>query len=158
MKCWRIATLTMSMFLPVSAFAVNPFLDVKDDKPVSAKFRGAEWVDSVFLIESCGLLRALNTQKDAKLQKSVIRTRTSSLGIWHLGRSFLWSCSLNTRLRQKFRHSAFRSRHSFIRISWASPSSLSVPSVILGRLPDCYGFADTICGAGLFASSWALTF
>jgi hypothetical protein len=47
MKCWRIATLTMSMLLPVSAFAVNPFLDAKDDKPVSAKFRGAEWGDEI---------------------------------------------------------------------------------------------------------------
>src|SRR5437660_8836969 len=47
MKCWRVATLTMSMLLPVSAFAVNPFLDAKDDKPVSAKFRGAEWGDEI---------------------------------------------------------------------------------------------------------------
>ena len=43
----RIATLTMSMLLPVSAFAVNPFLDAKDDEPVSAKFRGAEWGDEI---------------------------------------------------------------------------------------------------------------
>src|SRR6266550_7927596 len=47
MKCWRVATLTMSMLLPVSAFAVNPFLDAKDDKPVSATFRGAEWSDEI---------------------------------------------------------------------------------------------------------------
>jgi hypothetical protein len=37
----------MSMLLPVSAFAVNPFLDAKDDKPVSAKFRGTEWADEI---------------------------------------------------------------------------------------------------------------
>jgi len=37
----------MSMLLPVSTFAVNPFLDAKDDKPVSAKFRGAEWGDEI---------------------------------------------------------------------------------------------------------------
>ena len=37
----------MSMLLPVSAFAVNPFLDAKDDKPVSAKFRGTEWGDEI---------------------------------------------------------------------------------------------------------------
>jgi hypothetical protein len=37
----------MSMFLPVSAFAVNPFLDAKDGKPVSAKFRGTEWGDEI---------------------------------------------------------------------------------------------------------------
>src|SRR5207245_9882759 len=47
MHSFRIATLTMSMLLPVSAFAVNPFLDAKDDKPVSAKFRGAEWGDEI---------------------------------------------------------------------------------------------------------------
>ena len=47
MKCWRIATLTVSMLLPVSAFAVNPFLDAKDDKPISAKFRGTEWGDEI---------------------------------------------------------------------------------------------------------------
>jgi hypothetical protein len=37
----------MSMLLPVSAFAVNPFLDAKDDKPVSAEFRGTEWGDEI---------------------------------------------------------------------------------------------------------------
>jgi hypothetical protein len=37
----------MSMLLLVSAFAVNPFLDAKDDKPVSARFRGAEWGDEI---------------------------------------------------------------------------------------------------------------
>jgi len=47
MKCWPIATLTMSMLLPVSAFAVNPFLDAKEDKPVSAKFRGTEWGNEI---------------------------------------------------------------------------------------------------------------
>jgi len=37
----------MSILLPVSAFAVNPFLDAKDDKPVSAKFQGTEWGDEI---------------------------------------------------------------------------------------------------------------
>jgi hypothetical protein len=35
------------MLLAVSAFAANPFLDAKDDKPVSAKFRGTEWGDEI---------------------------------------------------------------------------------------------------------------
>jgi len=35
------------MLLPVSAFAVNPFLDAKEDKPVSAKFRGTEWGNEI---------------------------------------------------------------------------------------------------------------
>src|SRR5438093_12617866 len=43
----RIATITISILLPVSAFAANPFLDSKDDKPVSAKFRGSEWGDEI---------------------------------------------------------------------------------------------------------------
>jgi len=42
---WRIATLTMSILLTVSAYSANPFLDAPDDKPVSAKFRGTEWSD-----------------------------------------------------------------------------------------------------------------
>src|SRR6267378_426842 len=43
----RIATITMSILLPVFASAANPFLDAKDDKPVSAKFRGNEWGDEI---------------------------------------------------------------------------------------------------------------
>jgi len=35
----------MSILLATSAFAANPFLDAKDDKPVSANFRGTEWND-----------------------------------------------------------------------------------------------------------------
>jgi hypothetical protein len=37
----------MSFFVAVPAFAANPFLDAKDDKPVSAKFRGTEWGDEI---------------------------------------------------------------------------------------------------------------
>lgn len=37
--------MTISILLPVSAFAANPFLDAKDDNPVSANFRGTEWND-----------------------------------------------------------------------------------------------------------------
>ena len=33
------------VLLAKSAFATNPFLDAKDDKPVSADFRGTEWND-----------------------------------------------------------------------------------------------------------------
>ena len=35
----------MSILLAVPTFAANPFLDAKDDKPVSANFRGTEWKD-----------------------------------------------------------------------------------------------------------------
>ncbi len=47
MNYCRIATITISILLPVSGFAANPFLDAKDDKPVSAKFRGTEWGDEI---------------------------------------------------------------------------------------------------------------
>jgi hypothetical protein len=36
---------TMSILLVAPAFATNPYLDAKDDKPVSAEFRGTEWND-----------------------------------------------------------------------------------------------------------------
>ena len=36
-----------SMLLAVSGYAANPFLDAKDDKPMSAKFRGTEWGDEI---------------------------------------------------------------------------------------------------------------
>ena len=35
----------MSILLAASAFAANPFLDAKDDKPVSINVRGTEWND-----------------------------------------------------------------------------------------------------------------
>jgi hypothetical protein len=43
----RIATTMISILLAVSIHAANPFLDAKDDKPVSAKFRGTEWGDEI---------------------------------------------------------------------------------------------------------------
>jgi hypothetical protein len=38
--------MTMLISLAVSAYAANPFLDARGDKPVSAKFRGIEWGDN----------------------------------------------------------------------------------------------------------------
>jgi hypothetical protein len=35
------------MLVTVSSFAANPFLETKDDKPVSATFRGNEWGDDI---------------------------------------------------------------------------------------------------------------
>lgn len=35
----------MSLWLVPPAFAANPFLDAKEDRPVSANFRGTEWND-----------------------------------------------------------------------------------------------------------------
>src|SRR4030095_262310 len=41
----RSLILTMSILITTSAFAANAYLDAKDDKPVSANFRGQEWND-----------------------------------------------------------------------------------------------------------------
>src|SRR5262245_4096885 len=47
MHPWRIATLTIWLLVTASAFAANPFLNAKDDKPVSATFGGSEWGDEI---------------------------------------------------------------------------------------------------------------
>src|SRR5207249_6745066 len=47
MNRWRIATMTMSILLSVSAYGANPFLDARDDKPLSANFRGTEWGEEI---------------------------------------------------------------------------------------------------------------
>ena len=39
--------MTMPLLLTISLYAANPFLDAKDDKPVSATFRGNEWGDEI---------------------------------------------------------------------------------------------------------------
>ena len=41
----QIQLVTMSILLAVPTFAANPFLDPKDDKPVSINVRGNEWND-----------------------------------------------------------------------------------------------------------------
>src|SRR5437016_4500758 len=43
----RYAALYGSILLPVFAFAANPFVEAKDDKSVSVKFRGTEWSDEI---------------------------------------------------------------------------------------------------------------
>ncbi len=68
MNSCRITTLTMSMLLPVSAFAVNPFLDAKDDKPVSAKFRGAEWGDEIQQDEIPLTARVVTTREKREIR------------------------------------------------------------------------------------------
>jgi hypothetical protein len=42
----HLATM-ISILLGVPAFAANPFLDAKDDKPVSTNVRGTEWGDEI---------------------------------------------------------------------------------------------------------------
>lgn len=58
----RYATLCGSLLLSVSAFAANPFLDAKDDKPVSATFRGKEWSDDIGLEEIPLSARVMTTR------------------------------------------------------------------------------------------------
>jgi len=56
----------MSSLFAASTFAVNPFLDTKDDKPVSANFRGTEWNDE-------------NIQGEIPLTARVITTRIAQM-------------------------------------------------------------------------------
>jgi hypothetical protein len=42
-----ISAIAMWMLSSTIAFAANPFLNAKDDKPVSSKFRGSEWSDDI---------------------------------------------------------------------------------------------------------------
>ena len=41
----RVASIAILIALANVAVAANPFLDAKDDKAVSANFRGTEWID-----------------------------------------------------------------------------------------------------------------
>jgi len=43
----QLAIMMISILLPASVYAANPFLSTPDDKPVSAKFRGTEWGDEI---------------------------------------------------------------------------------------------------------------
>src|SRR5438132_594447 len=62
----HIQILTMSILFGAPAFAVNPFLDAKDDRPVSANFRGTEWNDE-------------NIQDEIPLTARMITTRVASM-------------------------------------------------------------------------------
>ena len=45
MSVHGVGIAAISISLTVSVYAANPFLDAKDEKPVSASFRGTEWND-----------------------------------------------------------------------------------------------------------------
>jgi hypothetical protein len=62
----HIQILTMSILFVTRAFAANPFLDAKDDKPVSANFRGTEWNDE-------------NIQGEIPLTARVVITRIAQM-------------------------------------------------------------------------------
>jgi hypothetical protein len=54
------------MLIPVLGYAANPFLEAKDDKPVSAKFRGIEWGDDI-------------GEQDIAFAARVVTTRTAKM-------------------------------------------------------------------------------
>jgi hypothetical protein len=56
----------MSILMSVAGLAANPFLDAKDDKPVSAKFRGTEWGGEI-------------QQDDIPLTAQVVTTRVANM-------------------------------------------------------------------------------
>ena len=62
----QIAVTTASMVMPVLVYAANPFLEAKDDKPVSATFRGTEWGDEI-------------EQDEIPLTMQVVTTRVSKM-------------------------------------------------------------------------------
>ena len=45
MSVHGVGIVGLSISLTVSGYAANPFVDAKDDEPVSANFRGTEWND-----------------------------------------------------------------------------------------------------------------
>lgn len=58
--------LVASLMLPLSSRAANPFLDLPDDKPVSAKFKGSEWGDKIGSQKDLPLSARVVTQRVAK--------------------------------------------------------------------------------------------
>jgi hypothetical protein len=52
----------VSILLTASTYAANPFLDAKDDKPVSANFRGTEWGDNISQDEIALTARVVTTR------------------------------------------------------------------------------------------------
>ena len=45
MNRWQLAVTVITVLFPVLGYGANPFLDAKNDQPVSANFRGTEWSD-----------------------------------------------------------------------------------------------------------------
>jgi hypothetical protein len=66
MGALRVGIVGISILLMASAHGANPFLDAPDDKPISAKFRGAEWGDNI-LQEEIPLAAQVVTTRMAKM-------------------------------------------------------------------------------------------
>lgn len=56
----------MMTLFPVLGYAANPFLNLPDDKPLSAKFRGTEWSDDI-------------GEKDIALSATVVTSRIAKV-------------------------------------------------------------------------------
>jgi hypothetical protein len=65
MNRWSTAMITVLVW-SISAYAANPFLDAKDNKPVSAKFQGSQWGDEIEE-EEIPLTMAVVTTRVAKM-------------------------------------------------------------------------------------------
>lgn len=66
MKIGTLIPLVFALCATAAAQAANPFLSAPDDKPVSAKFRGAEWGDNIAQ-EEIGLSARVVTTRIAKM-------------------------------------------------------------------------------------------
>jgi hypothetical protein len=62
----QLETLLISVVSAVSTYAANPFLDAKDDKPLSTKFQGTQWGDEIEE-EEIQLTMGLVTTRVAKM-------------------------------------------------------------------------------------------
>ena len=62
----QLQVTAVSIFLAAPVFAANPFLDAKDDKPLSANFKGTEWNDE-------------NIDGDIPLSARVVTTRVATM-------------------------------------------------------------------------------
>ena len=71
MSVHRVGIVATFISLTVSAYAANPFLDAKDDKPVSANFRGRVWNDQ-FPEHEIPLTARVITTRIAKMQWGAI--------------------------------------------------------------------------------------
>jgi len=79
MKSCRIVRMAMAILLPASACAANPFLNAKDDKPVSAKFRGTEWSNDTLNEEIPLTARVITTRLAKTLWGAIFKIEFADL-------------------------------------------------------------------------------
>src|SRR5262245_25795199 len=92
MNCGRLIAIMMMILFPVSTYAANAFLDAKNDKPVSATFRGTQRSDEI-------------EEEEIPFTVRVVTTRVSKMdwgGIFKI--EFTDVTSRNPKLPQDFSH------------------------------------------------------